>query len=167
MNILDIILLVLLFLSLWLGFWRGLVKTLSAIIGLIAGIFLAGIFYTDVVAWITQYVSWSESVLNVIVFILILIIAGRIADFILNGLFKFVSFLPFIKTINRLAGAAFGLVQGVIILGLVLFIYSKYPFWEALDSVIIDSQVAPALTFLIKFALLLLPSALKEIEGLI
>lgn len=167
MNILDIILLVLLFLFAWLGFWRGLVKSLSGIIGLVVGVFLAGIFYTDVVTWLDKYLPLSEKVLNVIVFLLILIIAGRLIDFLLVKIFAFISHLPFIKTINRLAGAALGLIQGVLILGLVLFIYSKYPFWSLLDSQILASEVTPALVFLIKFAFTLLPDALKEIKGLI
>jgi len=167
MNILDIILIVILFLFFWMGFWRGLVKTLGGFVGAIVGIFIAGVFYSDLSAFIIKYISISEKVLNVIAFILIVIITAWIVDFILKRIFAFVSIVPFVKTINRIAGGAFGLLQGVLILGFAIYIYSKFSFWEALDVQIIDSQVAPALVFLIKFAISLLPSAIKEIEGLI
>jgi len=150
-----------------MGFWRGIIKSISGFLGLIVGIIFAGIFYVDVVAWAGEYIPLSEKVLNVVAFLVILVLAARIVDFILNKVFAFISILPFVKTINRLAGGAFGLIQGIIVLGLAVFIYSKFPFWEVLDSQMIDSQVAPALLFLVKFAITLLPDALKEIEGLI
>ncbi|MBU4332003.1 CvpA family protein [Patescibacteria group bacterium] len=170
MNILDIILLVLLFLFFLTGFWRGLIKTVGGFVGLVLGIFIAGVFYEDLAGWVTQYIPWSEKVLTVVVFILIFVITARLIDFIfclLDRIFKFFTIIPFLKTINRLAGGVFGLLQGVVFLGLCLFVYSKFAFWSLLDGQLLESQIAPALIFLVKFLLLLLPDALKEIEGLL
>jgi len=170
MNVLDLILIVSLFISFLTGFWRGLIKSLGAFVGLIVGVFIAGVFYTDLAIWVSEYLSWSEKILNVIAYIVILIITAKVVDIIfrlLDKTFKFFAVIPFLKTVNRLAGGAFGLLQGVILLGLGLFIYSKYAFWGLLDNQIIKSQIAPMLIFLVKFLLLLLPENLKEIEGLL
>lgn len=170
MNVLDLILIILLFLSFLTGFWRGLIKSLGAFVGLIVGIFIAGVFYVDLAIWISEYLSWSDKILNVIAYIVILIITAKVVDIIfilLDKIFKFFAVIPFLKTINRLAGGAFGLLQGAIFLGLGIFVYSKYAFWGLFDTQIIESQIAPMLIFLIKFLLLLLPEDLRDLEGLL
>ena len=170
MNVLDLILIILLFLSFLTGFWRGLIKSLGAFVGLIVGIFIAGVFYVDLAICISEYLSWSDKILNVIAYIVILIITAKVVDIIfilLDKIFKFFAVIPFLKTINRLAGGAFGLLQGAIFLGLGIFVYSKYAFWGLFDTQIIESQIAPMLIFLIKFLLLLLPEDLRDLEGLL
>jgi len=170
MNLLDIILILALFLFFWAGFWRGLIKTIGGLIGLILGIIIAGLYYEDLASWASQFLPWSEGLFKVIAFILIYIIAARLVEFIfylLDRVFKFIAIIPFLKTINRFAGGVLALVEGVIFLGAGLFVYSKYAFWPLFDAQIIESEVAPALIFLIKFVILLLPDALKQIEGLI
>lgn len=170
MSILDIILIVLLFLFFITGFWRGLIKSIGAFLGLILGIFIAGLFYTDLVSFVSKYVSWSPNVLNVIAFILIFTITARLVELVfavINKIFKLFTIIPFLKTINRLAGGAFGLLQGAFFLGIAIYIYSKYAFWPWLDAQILASQIAATLNFLVKFILMLLPDALKQIEGLI
>ena len=170
MNILDIILIILLFLFFLTGFWRGLIKSLGIFVGLIIGVFIAGVFYTDLANWIAQYLPWSGKVLNVIAYIVIFIVTAKLVDiifYLLDKTFKFFAIIPFLKTINRLAGGVFGLLQGVVFVGLALFIYSKYAFWGVLDNQIIESQIAPMLIFLVKFLLLLLPDNLKNIKGLL
>ena len=170
MNTLDLILVVLLFLSFLNGFWRGLIKSLGAFVGLIAGVFVAGVFYVDLVIWFSKYLSWPEKVLNVIAYIAILAVTAKVVDIIfrlLDKTFKFFAIIPFLKTINRLAGGAFGLLQGAVFTGLTLFVYSKYAFWPLFDDQIIESQIAPALIFIVNFLLLLLPENLKDLEGLI
>lgn len=170
MNTLDLILIVLLFLFFIAGFWRGLIKTLGGFFGLLLGVFIAGLFYEDLVNWVSQYIPWSPRALNVIAFILIYTLVARLVELIfvlINKIFKLFTIIPFLKTINRLAGGAFGLLQGALFLGIALYIYSKYAFWPWLDAQILASQIAAMLNFLIKFILMLLPDALKEIEGLI
>ena len=90
MNYLDIILILALFLFFWTGFWRGLIKTIGGLVGIILGIFVAGLYYEDLALWASQFLPWSEGLFKVIAFILIFCL---IPDFS-------ISFFSISKTFN-------------------------------------------------------------------
>jgi hypothetical protein len=73
------------------------------------------------------------------------------------------SVIPFLKTINRLTGAALGFIEGGLALGLILLYISEtsHSGWLA------DSQVAPFLIKFTKAVLPLLPGLLNKIKGLV
>jgi membrane protein required for colicin V production len=125
MNYLDIIFAFLLILSAFSGFSKGFVIELTSLVALIAGIF-AAIYFSDVTAdFLTTYFSFSSKYLSIIAFtltfILVLIaivIVGRIVE-------KFVDLLM-LGFLNKLAGLLFGVLKGILILSILIFVINYF-----------------------------------------
>ena len=93
-----------------------------------------------------------------------------IARFIIFLIFRTINKffeLPFLNIINKLGGAVFGLIEGGLILGLVLYFSTKFPLGEWWVQLISSSNLAPSLIGFSKILLPLIPEALKQIKALI
>ena len=75
MNIIDAIILICLIPALVQGLRKGFISQAISIISLIVGIWASAHFAGVVTEWISQYITASEQVLNIIAFAVILIIA--------------------------------------------------------------------------------------------
>lgn len=113
MTFLDFILLAVMIGFLGKGLSGGFARVGVGFIATIAGIFCAFWSYGITSAWIMPYVN-SRPVANLLGFLVILIafgIAGTLIGSVLARIFRWVG----LSWLDRLGGAAFGLVQGVII----------------------------------------------------
>ncbi len=114
MTTLDWVLGGVLLFSLLLGAWRGLVYEVLSVLGWIAAFYVAQ-WYAPHVATLLPLQSASESVRYAAAFVLIFIAAvfmtGLLA-FLLKKLVQAIGLRP----IDRLLGAAFGVLRGVILL---------------------------------------------------
>src|SRR3989338_241187 len=163
MQLIDTVLLVILIMFVSFGFWFGLVHSLGALVGVVAGAFIAGRSFEPMAQWIHTVVGGSLNIERVIVFILIFTIVNRIVGFIfwlVERLYKVVAVLPFLKTIDRLLGAAFAFLEGAFVLGLTLSValHFKIPLLQAAVS---NSNLAKTLVNISKFLEPLLPAALR------
>jgi uncharacterized membrane protein required for colicin V production len=84
---------------------------------------------------------------------------------LINKVFNIFTFIPFLKSINRLAGAALGFLEGALILGLVLFFLSNFPIAWLVD-LINQSSVAQFLIKIAKVLWPLLPIGLKKMQDI-
>jgi len=171
MSIFDVVLLIILAGFVFFGLFFGLVRTLGALIGVVAGAFVAGHFYLQVFSWAEPMAFGLNNLGKVVVFIILFSIANRLTGFIfslIDRAFDIISIIPFLKTINRLAGAVLGLLLGGLVLGLVLYVAARYAIiGNFFGDWLINSQIAPPL---IKFASVLtplLPEILKKLQSLI
>ncbi|OGL77720.1 hypothetical protein A3F28_01990 [Candidatus Uhrbacteria bacterium RIFCSPHIGHO2_12_FULL_57_11] len=165
-NFYDIIILILLGGFVLFGLWFGFIHTIGSLLGTIAGAFLAGRIYEPVALWVNGVVGGSLNVERVIAFLLIFIVINRLVGFafvIVEQIFKFISVLPFLKTIDRLLGAGLGLLEGVLVLGLTLYVSTRFPFDLAL-KLLDSSQIARTLLRASQLLIPLLPQALKVIR---
>lgn len=164
MPIIDIILLIILAGFVFYGLFFGLIRTLGSLIGLVVGLWLTIIFYLTVFGLVKNLFFGHELAGKIIVFIVLFTLLNRLIGFIfalIDRTFDLLSVIPFLKTINRLAGAALGFIEGGLILGLILLFISQSVLAGWLDG----SKVAP---FLISFARAvtpLLPGLLERIKG--
>ncbi len=124
MNYLDIVLVVLLILSAVNGFVKGFVEELSGLVALILGIWVA-IHFSDTVAdFMVDRFNWNFEHLSMVAFLitfLIVVILVSILGAYINKLVKAVS----LGFLNRLAGLAFGVIKGALILSILLVIFNK------------------------------------------
>jgi uncharacterized membrane protein required for colicin V production len=171
MGIFDVILLIILAGFVFYGLFFGLVKTLGSLFGVIVGAFVAGHFYLQVFSWIEPMAFGLNNLGKVVVFLILFSIANRLTGFVfglIDRVFDVISIIPFLKTINRLAGAVLGLLLGGLVLGLVLYVAARYAIiGNFFGDWLVNSQVAPPL---IKFASVLtplLPEVLKKLQSLI
>jgi len=171
MSIFDIILIIILVGCLFRGFATGLIKSVGAFVGLIGGAFLASHFYLWLFGFISNWFGTYTNIGQVVCFLIIFIIASWIIHFIfaiIDKTYDLLSVIPFLKSINRFAGAILGLLVGALIMGLMLYLASKYfPVGGYIDGWISSSAVSP---YLLNFAKILLPilsGSFKDIQGII
>ena len=125
----DVILIALLLVFAMLGFVMGLIGTIGALVGLVAGIWVANTLYLPVAGWLTPIILGNTGAAKSIAFIGIFIIINRLvalAFWFVNKMFNIISLIPFLKTINRLGGAILGLAEGVLILGVGVYAIAKF-----------------------------------------
>lgn len=124
MNILDIIILICLVPALVQGIRKGFISQANSIISIIAGVWAAARFSTPLGTQLAEYITASEAVLRVTAFAIILavtfIILGLLARMI-EGILK----LVMLGWVNRMLGAVFAIIKGVLILGLILNIVTS------------------------------------------
>ena len=165
MTIIDIVLLIILSGFIFYGLFFGLIRTLGSLIGWVAGLWLTFIFYLTAYGWVKNLFFGYELAGKIIVFIALFTLINRLIGFIFalaDRTFDLLSIIPFLKTINRLAGAVLGFIEGGLVLGLALLFISQSAFGGWLAA----SKVAP---FLIGFAQAitpLLPGLLDKVKGM-
>lgn len=170
-TVIDIVLIIFLAGFVFYGLFFGLIRTLGSLIGVLAGFFLASKFYLFVFSFIQNLFFGHDNIGKIVIFIILFTLINRLICFIfalVNKTYDLISIIPFLKTINRLAGAVFGFLLGGVALGFLLFIISNNFFigdWfvKFLDN----SRIAP---FLLKFILILkplLPGMLDKLQSLL
>lgn len=166
MLIIDVIILIILAGFVFYGLFFGLIRTVGSLLGVVGGLWLTLIFYLTVFDWVKNLFFGHELSGKIIVFIVLFILINRLVGFIfalLDRTFDLISIIPFLKTINRLAGAALGFIEGGLILGLALIFISQTAFAGRLDG----SKVAPFLVSYTQTIMPLLPGLLNRVKGMI
>ncbi|MFA4834176.1 MAG: CvpA family protein [Patescibacteria group bacterium] len=171
MGIFDIILLIILAGFVFYGLFFGLIRTLGSLAGVIVGAWLASRFYLEVFSWVKDLSFGFNNLGKVATFIILFSLINRLVCFafvILDKTFHIISIIPFLKSINRLAGAILGLLMGGLIMGLILYVAARYTIFNSFfGDWMVNSEVAPRL---IKFSSVLtplLPEVLKKLQSLI
>ena len=145
MNQLDALLLVFLVPFALRGCWRGLLREFSALAGLIGGVLIAVAFEPAVAATVVERGLLPPLAAGVAAFLglflgvyvganLIGTLADRLARTLLLG------------GLNRMAGIAFGLAKGAVLLGFGLSLAQRLAPSRALDETIASSQLGRPLT---------------------
>lgn len=171
MGIFDCVLLIILTGFVFYGLFFGLIRTIGSLFGIVLGFFAANMFYLPLFNISKGLMFGFERTGKVICFLLIFTVVNRLICFLfalLNKGLDVVSIIPFIKTLNRLAGAILGLIEGSIILGLIFYYLGQYNLLMQKHSQIISgSKIAP---YTIKFSqafLNILPSLIEKIKAYI
>lgn len=171
MTIFDAVLLIILAGFVFYGLFFGLIRTIGNLAGLAAGIFFASRYYVPAFEWAHDLFFGRDNLGKILSFFIIFTIANRLVGLaftLIDRSFGLISIIPFLKTINRLAGAVLGFVLGGLVLGLVLFTASRYAIvGHFAGNMLASSKLAP---FLVKFAGILtplMPEMLKKLKSII
>ncbi|TSC95923.1 MAG: hypothetical protein Athens101410_247 [Parcubacteria group bacterium Athens1014_10] len=170
MIVFDLILLFILFAFIWFGFFYGLIYTIGSVLGIIIGTWVGGLYYAELAEIALPVFFGNINLSKVLCFLVIFIIVSKLISFIfylLDKTFKFISIVPFLKSINRLLGALLGFIEGMIVLGLIFYFYGKYPFFSPLNDLITQSQIVPYFLQFAKVLMPLLPEVLKQMETIL
>jgi len=169
MTIFDVILIIILGGFVMFGFWFGIIHTLGAIVGTFAGAFFAGLWYDKLATWLTA-IFGHPNMMRIFAFVFIFIIINRLIGFgfyILDKIFNFLSVVPFLKTISRLIGGVLGFFEGLLVIGLSLFIIARFPVSDWFTQVLQASLLAPWFINTSMILQLMLPQLLKQIHSVI
>lgn len=151
------------------GLWFGLIHTLGSLLGTVLGVYLASRWYVPAADWLIQTTGWNDHFASVIMFILAFIIINRLVGFgffLVDRLLSVVTRLPFINGINRMLGVVFGVAEGVIVVGIVLYFITKFPLGEAFMTALANSHYAAQCVGVASLLWPLIPDALKAIQGI-
>ena len=166
MTLFDLVLLLVLLGFVWFGLWHGLVRTISGIVTFVLSLIIASRWYEFLALKILALLGDNFTLSRILSFLLIFLVAQAIIFFIFRALNKVFDF-SILKIFNRLAGALFGLIQGGLILGFILYFSSKIPIGVAWSNFLETSVVASILIGFSNILLPLLPKAIKQIQSLV
>jgi membrane protein required for colicin V production len=158
MNWLDIVIIVLLIVSAFSGFASGLIKSVFSLAGMILGVMLAGRFYVALagnLGFITNETA-ARIVAFIIIFLVIMIVAA-----ILGSLFTKLVSAIMLGWLNRLGGAALGIVLGGIFIGAILTLWVKF---GGISGALTESAIAPILLDKIPVVMALFPQEFNSVR---
>ncbi len=159
MNWLDIVILVVVAIATFLGLRIGIIKAVLSLAGLIVGIILAGLYYVPLSERL-PFIPQAD-VAKVVAFAIILIGVMVIVS-VLAKLLKWAASAVMLGWVNRLGGAAFGLVLGALLCGALLATWAR--FWGVAE-IISDSSLAVILLDRFPVVLALLPDEFDAIRS--
>lgn len=168
MATIDIAILIVLSSFTILGLIMGFIGALGSMLGLVLAAWSAGRFYADVASYFSEYIG--EAAASLVAFILIFILVNRLIEglfYLVKKVFKAVSVVPFTKSINRLAGAVLGFAEGILFIGIVLYVAGRFSFSSNIDLMLIESKLAPLFIKSASVILGLLPEALQKLQSVI
>ena len=151
MNWLDIVIIVVLVASIFIGGKTGLIKSLLSLVGLVAGINLAGRYYLTLAERLTFIPQ--EKAAHIAAFVIILIGVMVVAALLGWLLTKIIS-VVMLGWLNGLGGMVFGLVMGALSVSTLLAIWVKF---FGMNQVVSDSGLASLLLNQLPVILALLP----------
>jgi len=168
MIFLDILIIAIIAIFVFKGLRLGLIEAVGGLVGIILGIILANQYYPGVAEWLSGFVK-SPLVAGVGGYILTFIIINRLVALVfwlINKMFNIVAIIPFLKSFNHLFGGLFCLIEGVLILGIALYLITFLPFGQKLLPPATPSQFTPKLLSVGKLIDPYIPEGLKQLQYL-
>ena len=154
MNWLDIGIITALAVAAIIGLVKGFIKMFFTLAWLVIGILLALKYYVPFSGWLSQYII-ETNIAKIIAFALIFVGILAAACVLASLLSRVVSWLGK-AWLNRLGGAIFGALIGVIILGTLLDALLRFAFF-GLETIIQESAIAAWLLAHVSLLPILLP----------
>ncbi len=167
MTFFDLLLVIVLFFFVASGIRFGLIVTFGSLLGTAVGVLVAGNYFETFAVVIKGVFLGNINLAKVVAFIILFVVISRLVGFvfwIINKFFKVLTALPFLKSINRLAGGLLGFFEGAVILGVILVIVAKFPFAGFILPAIEASKVAQWLIGYGNILVPFLPEAIKAIN---
>lgn len=158
MHWLDIVILIIIVIPTLIGLKVGIIKALLSVVGVVVGVILAGRYY-GVLAEHLTFIS-QPSLAKIAAFAIILIVVMIIAA-VLASLIKWFVSAVMLGWVNRLGGAIFGFVLGIIFCGALLTIWVKF---VGISGPISESALAGVLLDSFPMVLALLPAEFDSVR---
>ncbi|HBK34492.1 hypothetical protein A2239_00560 [Candidatus Uhrbacteria bacterium RIFOXYA2_FULL_40_9] len=166
MPIFDIILLCVILAFIFFGFFFGLIHTVGSFIGTFIGLAISLWGIEPIYDKVGFIFGGEDGIGRIVVFILVFLIISRLVGVVfwaLDKFWNFFSFIPFTSFLNRLLGGAFGFLEGLMIVGVVVYFADGYlpegTIKTALEASWMASYVISTCTLLLAF----LPESIRSL----
>ncbi|MEG1848821.1 MAG: CvpA family protein [Lachnospiraceae bacterium] len=126
------------------GCRKGMVEEIVSILSLLVGMVAISLIVSAIGNYLDKHIS--KMLMALILFLLLLIIT-QIARVVIASL-KFVSKIPIIHGVNKLAGLLIGIAEGVILVWAVFLIFEKFNLGGLGTTLMIQIEANSFLTFL-------------------
>lgn len=123
MPLVDLALIIFIGAFVFFGLYFGLVHTIGSLVGTIGGVLITTRII-DPVMEKAGFLFGGGMFANILWFIILLALTSRLirfAFYLIEKIFGFVRFIPFIKSFNRLAGGLLGFIEGVLFVGVIIY----------------------------------------------
>ncbi|MDD2971638.1 MAG: CvpA family protein [Lachnospiraceae bacterium] len=126
------------------GYKKGMIDEIISLVTLIAGLALLA----TIVSVISNYIKKdiSDVVIGVIIFVVIVLLT-QVAQMISKGL-RIIFQLPVISGLNKIAGFALGIVEGIILIWVVFILLQYFQLGAIETRILQDVEQNDILTFL-------------------
>lgn len=124
MNLLDMLIIVILCFCLIRGVFRGLIKEISSIIGVLGGFYAAYTYYPLLAKPMSSWIS-NTGYLNILSFMVIFCVVLIVIS-ILGIVIKYLLNIAFLGWVDRICGAGFSLLKGVLIVSVLMLILTAF-----------------------------------------
>lgn len=164
MGFIDIVLIVIVGAFVLFGFFFGLVHTLGSLIGTIIGIFFASRL-VDPTFETFGFLFGGGTFARILIFIIIFFLITRLVGLVIwifEKAFGVFSWIPFAKSIDKLLGGFFGFIEGVMVVGVVLFYAMQVLPDDALRTMLESSFVADFLIATMSVLQVFFPEAARQ-----
>lgn len=168
MSFFDISLIIIVGIFALAGVWFGLVHTLGSLAGTVLGVFLATRYYEPAANWLISTTGWGANFSKVLIFIIVFFIINRLVGLVfwlLDKVLSVITRLPFISGINRFLGLIFGVLEGMIVIGMVFYFIARFPLGEKFMTALASSQIAPIAVKMASVLWPIIPDALKILQS--
>ncbi|GEM_PF-1564417 len=149
MNI-DSLILIVLGIFLILGMVRGLIKQVGSLVGFFLSLWVASVYFPLVAVYIKPSLSQfppfiAGNVANIAACVILFYATGFIFGILVTLFDKIVHVfrIPLVKLTNRVGGAAIGVLEGVLLIGLAIFILKSFPIAKNVTDGLQKSSLAP------------------------
>jgi membrane protein required for colicin V production len=140
MNWLDVVIVIVIAWFTFAAFRAGIIREVVTVIAFVVGVLAAGFYYDDLAENVLLFID-DDTAANVAAFIVLfasVALGGQLAATLL----KQVAGLLHLGWLDHLAGAAFGLLKGLILVEVFLILFTTFPYL-GLDDTIRGSGIAP------------------------
>jgi membrane protein required for colicin V production len=124
MNLFDIIIIIIISYCLIRGLFRGLIKEIASILGVFGAFYAAYTYYPLMAKSLSQWIS-NDAYLNIMAFVVLFVVIFLLIS-ILGSLIKYALKLALLGWFDRLSGALFGAIKGVLIVSVLLIIFTSF-----------------------------------------
>ncbi|MFZ2804027.1 MAG: CvpA family protein [Patescibacteria group bacterium] len=125
------------------GMKDGFVHTLGRVVGAVLGFVAANAWYIGASGFLAVFMplGWAKVLTFLIIYVVISHLVG-LAFVLVDGVFRILSILPFLKSINSLLGLILGFFEGVLIVGGVIYLLLTFPLIPSITAWLAPSAVA-------------------------
>jgi uncharacterized membrane protein required for colicin V production len=168
MPLFDLALLIIIGGFVFYGLWSGLIHALGSLVGVVVGSFIAGRLFEPLSHTFGWAFGGNANLARIVIFFLIFTIVNRLVGFafhIADRGFRFITIIPFLSSINRLAGAVLGFLEGSLVIGGALYLATKFPLDPAFTAAMAKLQFAGYFLGMAAVIIPLLPDLVVKIES--
>lgn len=147
------------------GFATGLIRVIGSIVGVIIGAGVAVHYYTQVGGFLLPFLGNNQLVAGITAFTLLFFFSSSVVGmvfYLVDRLFKLVAIIPGLKAINRVAGLVAGLIEGILVVGVVLNAYVQLPLPKTTQPTV---QNAPLLHAVMATTKTIVPGYRKALDS--
>lgn len=139
MHIVDIVFLILFAIFAFKGYNDGLAFSVLSVVFLLVSLFVAVLYMAELSDYLTSYLFLlGDSVISVIAFLILFFVSHIVLGF-LGNVVKILNKMPIVGSLNKGLGAVFGLIKGMLILSILIFLLNTYKLSTFLEDELQES----------------------------